>query len=98
MVLLYTLSIVFIMGPKCLTLQIDGKVHILGNGNSAVIINGVSYNISSLFNTAVSLIMQKYRSELILIQFTTVSLVIISALLVVRFLMPRSVIDKGKKI
>ena len=96
--LLYTLGIVFMMGPKCSTLQIDGKVHISGNGNSAVITNGVSYNISRLFNTAVSLIMQKYRSELILIQFTAVCLGIISALLVVRFLMPRNVIDKGKTI
>ena len=96
--LLYTLDIVFIMGPKCSTLQIDGKVQISDNGNSAVIINGFSYNISSLFNTAISLIMQKYRSELILIQFTAVSLVVISALLVVRFLMSRSVIDKGKTI
>ena len=86
------------MGPKCSTLQIDDKVHISGNSNSAVIINGVSHNISSLFNTVVSLIMQKYRSELILIQFAAVSLVVISALLVVRFLMPRSVIDKGKTI
>ena len=95
---LYTLGIVFIMGPKCSTFQIDGKVDISGNGNSAVTINCVSCNISSLFNTAISLIMQKYRSELILIQFTAVSLVVISALLVVRFLMPRSVIDKGKTI
>ena len=86
------------MGPKCSTFQIDGEVHISGNGNSAVMINGVSYNISSLFNTAISLIMQKYRSELILIQFTAISLVVISAFLVVRFLMPRSVIDKDKTI
>ncbi|CAM4803462.1 unnamed protein product [Rotaria magnacalcarata] len=39
------------MGSKCSTLQIGGKVHISGNGNSPLIINGITYNISSLFNT-----------------------------------------------
>ncbi|CAF4308670.1 unnamed protein product [Rotaria socialis] len=39
------------MRSKCSTLQIGGKVHISGNGNSPLIINGITYNISSLFNT-----------------------------------------------
>lgn len=73
-----------------------GNVQIVGNGNSAVVINGVSYNISSLFNTAVDAIMQKYRSELILMQLTSVSLVVILVLLLLRFLMPRSIVDKRK--
>ena len=80
------------MGPKCSTFEMGGNVQIVGNGNSAVVINGVSYNISSLFNTAVDAIMQRYRSELILMQFTSVSLV----LLLLRFLMPRSIVDKRK--
>ncbi|CAF4567687.1 unnamed protein product [Rotaria socialis] len=71
-----------------------GNIQIVGNGNSAVVINGVSYNISRLFNTAVDAIMQKYRSELILMQFTSVSLVVILVLLLLRFLMPRSIVDK----
>ncbi|CAF4617426.1 unnamed protein product [Rotaria socialis] len=82
------------MGPKCSTFEMGGNVQIVGNGNSAVVINGVSYNISSLFNTAVDAIMQRYRSELILMQFTSVSLVVILVLLLLRFLMPRSIVDK----
>ncbi|CAM4982166.1 unnamed protein product, partial [Rotaria socialis] len=39
------------MGSKCSTLQIGGKVHISGNGSSPLIINGITYNISSLLNT-----------------------------------------------
>ncbi|CAF2146149.1 unnamed protein product, partial [Rotaria magnacalcarata] len=46
------------MGPKCSTFEMGGNIQIVGNGNSAVVINGVSYNISSLFNTAVDAIMQ----------------------------------------
>jgi hypothetical protein len=84
------------MGPKCSTFEMGGNVQIVGNGNSAVVINGVSYNISSLFNTSVDAIMQRYRSELILMQFTSVSLVVILVLLLLRFLMPRNFVDKRK--
>ena len=83
------------MGPKCSTLQMGGNVDISGTGNSAVIINGISYNISSIFNTAINLIMQKYRFELILMHFTSISLVLMSALLIFRCFMPRRAIDKG---
>jgi hypothetical protein len=97
-VIAYIFGIVFIMGPKCSTIQIGGNVGISGNGNSALIINGISYNISSIFNTAVNVIMQRYRSELILMIFTSVSLVAISALLVVRCIVPRSTVIKGETI
>ena len=92
----YIFGIVFIMGPKCSMVQIGDNVDISGNGNSAIIIKGISYNISSIFNTAVNLIMQKYRSELILMQITSVSLVVISVLVVVRCLIPRSAVGNGE--
>ncbi|CAF5192472.1 unnamed protein product, partial [Rotaria magnacalcarata] len=83
------------MGSKCSTLQIGGKVHISGNGNSPLIINGITYNISSLFNTVVSMTMRQYRSELILVQFISAFVVLISVLLTVRFLISRFPVDKG---
>ncbi|CAF5087430.1 unnamed protein product [Rotaria magnacalcarata] len=83
------------MGSKCSTLQIGGKVHISGNGNSPLIINGIIYNISSLFNTVVSMTMRQYRSELILVQFISAFVVLISVLLAVRFLISRFPVDKG---
>ncbi|CAF3836217.1 unnamed protein product [Rotaria magnacalcarata] len=51
------------MGPKCSTFEMGGNIQIVGNGNSAVVINGVSYNISSLFNTAVDAIMQSMKTS-----------------------------------
>jgi hypothetical protein len=90
------LDIIFIMGSQCSTSPIRNSVGILGSGNSAVIINGMSYNISNMFNVAVKLVMQEYRSELILMQFTSVSLVVILILLVVWCFSPRSIVVKGE--
>ena len=84
------------MGSKCSTNQLGGTVGILGNGNSAIIINGIQHNISGVFNTAVNLIMQKYRFELILMHFTSVFLVVISVLLVVRCIILRGAVSKGE--
>ena len=89
--------IVIIMGSTCSTIQTGGEIDISGNGNSAIIINGLRHNVSNMFNTAVNLITQKYRFELILIHFTSVLLMMISTLFIIRFLMSHSAVEKGKR-
>ncbi|CAF0765890.1 unnamed protein product [Adineta steineri] len=84
------------MGPKFSTCQVGSNVGIFGNGNSALIINGVSYNISNIFSAAANVFMQKYRSEFIIMQFTSIALVIISVLLVAQCLISRSAPGKGE--
>ncbi|CAF1628509.1 unnamed protein product [Adineta ricciae] len=82
------------MGGKCSSVQLGGDVHIPGNGNSAIIFNGVPYNISSIFNNAVDLVVQKYRFESIIIQFTSFGLTIISLCMLIVCLVSRR---KAKK-
>jgi hypothetical protein len=86
------------MGPKCSTLQLGGDVNIPGNGNSAIIFNGVPYNISNIFNSAVNLIMEKYRSELIMIQFTSAFLITISLYWIILYLVPKNTVKKGESL
>ncbi|CAF1507479.1 unnamed protein product [Adineta ricciae] len=79
------------MGPRCTTLQLGGNVNIPGNGNSAIIFNGVSYNLSSIVNNGLSVIMEKYRSELIIIQFSSIVLMtILSCAIILYFSFKRA--------
>ena len=84
------------MGGACSSVQLGGDVHIPGNGNSAIIFNGVPYNISSIFNNAVNLIVQKYRFESIVIQFTSIGLLTISLCMLILCLVSRKAVKKGK--
>lgn len=86
------------MGSKYSTFDMHGTIHIYGHGNSAVIINGISYNITSLFNTALHLIMKRYRSELILIQFISVLVLIVATLIAIQFFIKRGIIEKSNQI
>lgn len=90
--ILFTIGENFNMGGTCSSIQLGGDVHIPGNGNSAIIFNGVSYNILSIFNSAVNLIVQKYRFESIIIQFTSIGLSTISLCLLIL-----SCIEKNSK-
>ena len=86
---LYMIALVFIMGPRCSTLPPSEMIGIIGNGNSAIIINGVSYNISSIITTAADVMLKKYRSGWVFLAFALVSLTIISTLLLIRILLMR---------
>lgn len=86
------------MGPKCTTLQLGGDVNIPGNGNSAIIFNGVPYNISYIFNNALNIIMEKYRSELIIIQFSSIFLMTILWCVIILYLVLKRVVNKGKSL
>ena len=46
--ILFMIALVFIMGSRCSTLPPTEMIGIIGNSNSAIIINGVSYNISRI--------------------------------------------------
>ena len=87
--------IIFIMGSKCSTYHIGGQVHISGDRNAAVIINGTSYNISSLFNAAIDIVMHRHRSEMILIQLASILFIVISLALIVRVFMRRMKKETG---
>ena len=89
-IILYMIALVFIMGPRCSTLPPSEIIGIIGNGNSAIIINGVSYNISSMLTTAADVMLKKYRSGWVLLAFALVSLTIVSTLLMIRLLLMRS--------
>lgn len=82
------------MGPKCSKNPIHNSVGITGNGNSAIVINGINYNISNIFESSINFVMQAYRLELILTQFTSLSLILISTLLLLRCLRLRSATGK----
>ena len=88
--ILCMVALVFIMGPRCSTLPPSEMIGIIGNGNSAIIINGVSYNISSIFTTAADAVLKKYRSGWVFLAFALVSLTIISTLLLIRLLLMRN--------
>ena len=88
--ILYTIALVFIMGPRCSTLPPSEMIGIVGNGNSAIIINGVSYNISSILTTAADVMLKKYRIGWVFLAFSLVLLTLISALLLIRLLLLRS--------
>ena len=88
--ILYMIALVFIMGPRCSTLPPSEMIGIIGNGNSAIIINGVSYNISSILTTAADVMLKKYRPGWVFLAFALVSLTIVSTLLLIRLLLMRS--------
>lgn len=85
------------MGAQLSMLNFDNKLQISGNGNSALIINGLRYNISDIFNTAVNVAMEKYRSELIFMYFTSISLLVLIAVAVVQCLIARHSVQNRKK-
>ncbi|CAF1570694.1 unnamed protein product [Adineta steineri] len=82
------------MGPRCTTLQLGGDVSIPGNGNSAIIFNGIPYNISNIFNNALNITMEKYRSELIIIQFSSVFLMTILWCAIVIYISIKKTVNK----
>ena len=86
----YTIALVFIMGARCSTLPPSEMIGIIGNGNSAIIINGVSYSISSILTTAADVMLKKYRYGWIFLAFALFLLTMISALLLIRLLLMRS--------
>ena len=87
--ILYTIALVFIMGPRCSTLPPSEMIGIVGNGNSAIIINGVSYNISSILTTAADVMLKKYRFGWVFLAFSLVLLTLISAVLLILLLLLR---------
>lgn len=84
------------MGPRCSRLPMRTNIGIWGNGNSATVIHGNDYNISSILQTAVGVTMDTYRSELIFIQFAIFSLVMMLTMLILRCLLLRSGTGKIK--
>ena len=96
--ILYMIALVFIMGPRCSTLPPSEMIGIIGNGNSAIIINGVSYNISSILTTAADVMLKKYRPGWVFLAFALVSLTIVSTLLMIRLLLMRSNINNRKTV
>ena len=96
--ILYTITLVYIMGPRCSTLPPSEMIGIIGNGNLAIIINGVSYNISSILTTAAEVVLKKYRYGWIILAFSLVLLTTISALLLIRLLLMRSNANNRKTV
>ena len=84
------------MGPRHSTPPVNNNINVSGNGNLAILINGVQHNISSMFDTAVDMVMQKYRSELILVHFTWIMLMAILIFFIILCLKPESCELKSK--
>ncbi len=51
------------------------QIGINGNGNSAFIVNGITFNISTLLETTAMLTAKYYHSQLIAIHFTSIFLI-----------------------
>ena len=75
--ILLMIALVFIMRPRCSSLPPSEMIRIIDNGNSATIINGVSYKISSIFTTAADVMLKKYRPGWVFLAFALVSLTIV---------------------
>ena len=84
------------MGLRYSTPTANNNINVFGDGNLAILINGVQHNISSMFDTAVSAVMQKYRSELILVHFTWIVLMAILIFFIIVCLKPESCEHKSK--
>lgn len=88
-------NIVLIMGGRCSTIPTNNNILIAGSGNSAIMINGVRYNISRIFNNAVNVVVQKYRAELILVHLMSIVLMLTSIFLIIACLKSKSREKKG---
>ena len=70
------------------------KIGISGNHNLAFMVNGVNYNISSIFDETINQIVEGYRSDLILVHFTSVSLMLILISVIIRCLISDCAVAK----
>ncbi len=82
------------MGPRHSTHQLTNEIGISGNHNIALMLNGVNYNLSSVFIGAVDRIVEGYRSDLIRVHFASAFLILIITSMMIRCLISRHRVEK----
>ena len=73
------------MGDICSKGQNWINLNINGNGNSAFIMNSVTFNLTSILETAIIFTIKKYRVDIISIQLVSFGLILLSILMIDRY-------------
>ena len=61
------------------------NVDIVGNGNSAFVLNGVTFNITNMLETTIIFTIRKYRVEVIGIQLVSFCVILLCTLMIRRY-------------
>jgi hypothetical protein len=75
------------MGGDCSKCFKGHNIEIVGHGNSALIINGVTFNITSMLEPVITLTIKQYRFEMITMHFASIFLVLLFVFIIIRYLM-----------
>jgi len=82
------------MGDICSKDHKQVNVGIIGNGNSAFVVNGLTFNLTSILESAITFTIKKYRIEVIAIQLVSFCLVLLSVLMTGRYRMSHNGTEK----
>ncbi|CAF1486565.1 unnamed protein product [Adineta ricciae] len=70
------------------------NVDIVGNGNSAFVLNGVTFNVTNMLETTVIFTIKKYRVEVIAIQLVSFCVILFCILIIGRYHIPHHRTDE----
>jgi hypothetical protein len=84
------------MGGDCSKYSTKYRVGIIGNANSAIIVDGITLNISSILETVVIRTIKYYRFEFITLYLVSAFLVLLCTIMAIRYFMSRHHVEKGK--
>ncbi|CAF0899930.1 unnamed protein product [Adineta ricciae] len=73
------------MGDNHSKCQNRVNVDIIGNGNSAFVLNGVTFNVTNLLETTIIFAIKKYRVEVIAIQLVSFCVILFCVLMIGRY-------------